>query len=230
MDSTNEEEMIKRSIIYTLLLLFSVSGIAAKTTQVPSMNDPKAKAVLDKAGEVYKQNTGIYSKFTQTVEAPGAKTTIKTGEIFLKGNKYKIIFPDQEVYCNEKSVWTFLKDVNQVQINDYEPDPSNISPSNMFNIYQKDFNYIKIADESVNQKTCHVVDLTPIDKSRTYFKVRIWINKETNLLSKIKIFDKNGYRYTYAITSINNKAKIEESTFIFHKEQYPKVKIEDLRF
>lgn len=223
--------MIRQFFIYTCVSFLCITGIWANTEQQNSgMNDPKAKAVLDKAGEVYKQSTGIYSKFTQTIEVPAGKASTKSGEVYLKGNKFRIKFPDQEIYCNEKSIWTYLKDVNEVQINDYEPDPSDISPSNMFNIYQKDFNYIKIADEKIGNVNCHVVDLTPIDKTRSYFKVRLWINTTTNMMSRIKIFDKNGYRYTYSINSIDTKTVIPESKFIFDKSKYPGVKIEDLRF
>lgn len=223
--------MIRQFFIYTCVSFLCITGIWANTEQQNSgMNDPKAKAVLDKAGEVYKQSTGIYSKFTQTIEVPAGKASTKSGEVYLKGNKFRIKFPDQEIYCNEKSIWTYLKDVNEVQINDYEPDPSDISPSNMFNIYQKDFNYIKIADETVLGKICNVIDLTPKDKSRSYFKVRLWLNKETNLLSKIRIFDKNGYRYNYTISQINNKTKIDDSEFNFDKSDYPGVRVEDLRF
>jgi outer membrane lipoprotein-sorting protein len=223
--------MIKYLLFSCISILFYF-GVSAKTEQsgAPSMNDSKAKEVLDKSSEVYKSNSGIYSKFTQSIEIPGGKINSKNGEIYIKANKYKIKFSDQEIYCNEKSVWTYLKDVNEVQINDYEPDPSDMTPYNMFNIYQKDFYYIKTADENVLDKPCNVIDLSPKDKSRSYFKVRIWINKQTNLLSRIKIFDKNGYRYTYTINSININSKIEDSEFNFDKNKYPGVHIEDLRF
>ncbi|MCO5229846.1 MAG: outer membrane lipoprotein carrier protein LolA [Chitinophagales bacterium] len=223
--------MLKRFLLYTCLSFIYISNISAKIEQSnTTMNDPKAKLVMDKASEIYKQSTGIHAKFSQLIDVPGGKSNTKQGEIFLKGNKYKIKLSDQEIYCNEKSVWTYLKDVNEVQVNDYEPDPSDINPSNMFNIYQKDFYYIKIQDEVIQGQSCNVIDLTPKDKSRSYFKVRLWINKQTNILSRIKIFDKNGYRYTYTIQSVNNKAKIEDATFNFEKSQYPGVRIEDLRF
>ena len=45
------------------------------------MNDPKAKDVLDKSSEAYKQNTSIYSKFTQSIEIPGGKVNHINGEI-----------------------------------------------------------------------------------------------------------------------------------------------------
>ncbi len=223
--------MIKH-LLFSCISILYFTGVFAKTEQsnTPNMNDPKAKEILDKSSEVYKKSSGISSKFTQSIEVPGGKTNNKSGEILIKGNKYKIKFSDQEIYCNDKSVWTYLKDVNEVQINDYEPDPSDMTPYNMFNIYQKDFYFIKTNDEKVLDKPCSVIDLSPKDKSRSYFKVRVWINKQTNLLCRIKIFDKNGYRYTYTINTINIHSKIEDSEFNFDKNKFPGVHIEDLRF
>ena len=223
--------MIKH-ILFSCISILYLFGVEAKIEQnnTPNMNDPKAKEVLDKSSEAYKQNTSISSKFTHSIEIPGGKVNHINGEIYIKANKYKIKFSDQEIYCNEKSVWTYLKDVNEVQINDYEPDPSDMTPFNMFNIYQNDFYYIKINDENVLDKPCSVIDLSPKDKSRSYFKVRVWINKQTNLLCRIKIFDKNGYRYTYTINSINIHSKIDDSEFNFDKNKFPGVHIEDLRF
>lgn len=222
---------MKNAVYFSIILLFSLLNNAwANTEQSNVIKDVRAKSVLDKSNAVYLQNTGIYSKFTQSIEVPDGKTTTKVGEIYLKGNKFKIKFPDQEIYSNDKSVWTYLKDANEVQINDYEADPSDISPSNMFNIYQKDFNYIRIDDEVVLGQKCYTIDLTPIDRYRSYFKIRIWINQKTNLLSRIRIFDKNGYRYNYTINSINHKANLQENLFEFNKNDYPGVKVEDLRF
>ncbi len=222
--------MTKNFYLFVLLSFIFTSISQADTEQSSPIQDSKAKIVLDKASEVYKENTGIYSKFTLNIEVPEGKPIVRQGEIYLKGNKYKVVFSDQEIYSNEKYVWTYLKDANEVQINDYESDPGDISPSNMFNIYHKDFNYMKSPDEVISGQKCYVIELSPIDKSRTYFKIKLWINQKTNLLSKIRIFDKNGYRYNYIINSINHKANLRDSQFNFSKENYPGVKVEDLRF
>lgn len=217
-------------VIFYLAMGFFAPNLFAKAEQNSTMNDPKAKIVLDKAAKVYNQNTGIYSKFTQIIEVPGGKANTKKGEVYLKGNKFKIKFTDQEIITNEKYIWTYLKSANEVQVNDYESDPSDITPSNMFKIYQKDFYYLQKEDEHVLGKSCFVIDLAPVDKSRSYFKVRVWIDKLTYNLAKIRIFDKNGYRYNYTINYINNKANLSDSIFNFNKSAYPGVKVEDLRF
>ena len=91
--------MIKYLLFSCISILFYF-GVSAKTEQsgAPSMNDSKAKEVLDKSSEVYKSNSGIYSKFTQSIEIPGGKINSKNGEIYIKANKYKIKFSDQEIY------------------------------------------------------------------------------------------------------------------------------------
>jgi len=207
----------------------SAASLYAFEPEQNNMNDPKAKSILDKVSLTFKNKEGIYSRFSQTIEVPGGKNTSKEGELYLKGNKFKVQFPDQTIFCDEKSVWTYLKEDNEVQINDYEPDQSDITPSSMFNIYQSDFHYIQIADESISGTPCFVIDLTPKDKSRSYFKIRLWINKSTFFARRIKVFDKNGYRYTYTINHIDTKSKLSDTLFQFNRANFPGVKVEDLR-
>lgn len=221
--------MLKNFTLTYFLSLWMPLVLLAQSGQTTSMNDPKAKEVLDKMSETYRNSTGIHAKFSQTTEAPGAKTTIKNGEVTVKGDMYRIQFPEQMIFCDQKAVWTYLKENNEVQINDYEPSSEDITPSSLFNIYQNDFFYIKQTDETISNVLCHVIELTPKDKSRPYFKVRLWVDKKTNIAKRIKIFDKNGYRYTYTILSADNKIKPEDSHFRFNKADFPGVKVEDLR-
>ena len=225
------KNLILRSLyIFVFISVLSTTSVWGNGLQDAGMQDPKAATILDKVSSIYKQSTGIYASFTLTIKVPNSKATSQNGTLALKGNQFKITFPNQEIYSDEKSVWTYLKDANEVQINDYDPDPSNVSPSSIFNLYKNDFYYIKIADETVNGKLNNVIDLSPKDRSRSYFKIRLWLDKRTNLLNKAQIFDKNGYRYIYTINSINSDAKLNNSLFKFDKAKYPGVRVEDLRF
>jgi len=58
--------------------------------------------------------------------------------LYVKGNKYKVQVKNQEVISDNKTVWTYIKDANEVQVNDYEPDENSITPSQIFTIYEKD--------------------------------------------------------------------------------------------
>ena len=83
--------------------------------------------------------------------------------------KYKIELGKQIIWCDKQSVWTYIKDINEVQINDYEANKEEITPSNMFTIYQNDFNYMLNSDEELDKTSCSIVDLMPKDKSKPFF-------------------------------------------------------------
>jgi outer membrane lipoprotein carrier protein len=221
--------MLSNFTFFLVAILSFIQVEAAPLPEQDNMNDPKAKEVLDKVSLTFKNSTGIHATFSQTTEVPGGKPSTKQGEVFVKGDMYRVKFDDQQIFCDRQSVWTYLKDINEVQINDFEPDPSDISPSSIFNIYQNDFFFMKTPDETIGGILCHVIELTPKDKSRPYFKVRLWIDKKTNTAKRVKIFDKNGYRYIYSIKTIDTKLKLEDSHFRFNKADFPGVKVEDLR-
>lgn len=193
-----------------------------------NINDPNAKLLLDAITKNYKTYSSVQVNFTILTEFPQGKKDTKSGQVFLKADKYKIILGNQEVYCDKKSVWTFLKDINEVQINDYEPSKSEITPVNMFTIYQTDFNYTMNGSEVINNVTHKIVDLVPKDKTKPYFKVRMWVDNKNNI-KRVKIFDKNGTRYTYTVNSMQTNIKLDDTTFIFDASKHPGVHIEDLR-
>jgi len=194
------------------------------------LNDPKAKTLLDAVSKTYKGFSSIEADFSLTTVNPiQNKTTTQSGTVYLKGEKYKIEMGKQEIFCDKQSGWTYLKDINEVQINDYEANKEDITPSNMFTIYQNDFNYMMSGEEGVDKIICSVIDLMPKDKSKPFFKVRIWIDKSAKYIKRMKIFDKNGNLYTYNVTSFNSKANMEDIFFKFDASKHPGVHVEDLR-
>lgn len=194
------------------------------------LNDPKAKTLLDAVSKTYKSFKSIEAEFSLTTVNPiQNKTTTQSGNVFLKGEKYKLLMGKQEIFCDKQSVWTYLKDINEVQINDYEANKEDITPSNMFTIYQNDFNYMMNGEDVVDKTNCSIVDLMPKDKSKPFFKVRIWIDKSVQYIKRMKVFDKNGNTYTYTITSFNSKSNLEDSFFKFDASKHPGVRVEDLR-
>lgn len=221
----NKISMIQLFSIFTFLL--SLLGFQTGDKQ---LNDPKAKVLLDAVSKTYRSFSSIEADIALTTTNPAQnKTTTQNGYVYLKGEKYKMVMGKQEVFCDKQSVWTYLKDINEVQINDYEANKEDITPSNMFTIYQNDFNYMMNGEEVIDKTNCSVVDLMPKDKSKPFFKVRIWIDKNAKYIKRMKVFDKNGTHYIYQVTSFNSKANLEDSIFKFDAGKHPGVHIEDLR-
>lgn len=210
------------------ILTFFLSVFGAQPDK--QLNDPKAKTLLDELTKSYKEYNSIEANFSlTTLNAIQNKTTTQTGTLYLKGKKYKIELGKQEIFCDKQSVWTYLKDINEVQINDYEANKDEITPSNIFTIYQNDFNYILNGDEMIEKSNYTIVDLMPKDKSKPFFKVRIWVDKNAKHIKRMRVFDKNGNLYTYNVNTFKTKTNLEDSFFKFDPAKHPGVHIEDLR-
>ena len=73
------------------------------------------------------------------------------------------------------------------------------------------------------------VELTPIDKSKTFFKVLVDVDKATQTIRQTKVFEKNGNRYTYSVSSMTTNVPLPDNLFVFDQKKYPKVEVIDLR-
>jgi outer membrane lipoprotein-sorting protein len=80
-----------------------------------------------------------------------------------------------------------------------------------------------------NGKVLAQIEFKPVDKKSEYAKIRVSINKKTNLIDSIKAFSKDGSRYTFSITRHKPQASFGAGYFKFDAAKYPRVKVEDLR-
>ncbi|MEO5674750.1 MAG: outer membrane lipoprotein carrier protein LolA [Chitinophagales bacterium] len=212
--------------IFLLLLVLGSSYMPAQTPQ----NDPKATEILNGVSAKYKSLKAVQADFTVRVEN-GANTSkdVQSGTLYVNGNKYKIQLKNQEIICDNTTVWTYLKDANEVQVNNYDPDENTITPSQIFTIYEKDFLYAYIEEKKLSGKLIQIIELTPHDKSKPYFKIRLGIDKIAKAVQSAVVFDKNGNRYTYEIKKFTPDPDIADSLFTFDNKQHPGIEVVDLR-
>jgi hypothetical protein len=71
------------------------------------------------------------------------------------------------------------------------------------------------------------IELTPIDKSKPFHKVLVYIDK--SVINTTKVFEKTGNRYTYSVSGLKTDAAIADATFQFDVSKYPGVEVVDLR-
>lgn len=216
---------MKKVILSALMIVGSAISVLAQT-------DAKAKAILAEVSKKYKAYDIIKTDFSFTLDNPQAKIKdTQTGTLYVKSksNKYKIVMKAQDLISDGKTQWTYLKNEKEVQINDVDNSPNAINPAKIFTIYEKGFKYLYTGDVKVNGKTQHVIDLTPVDSKRSFFKVRLNVDKTSKQISNAVIFDKNGNRYTYSIRTFTPNVKVAESIFAFDAKNYPGVSVEDLR-
>jgi outer membrane lipoprotein-sorting protein len=192
--------------------------------------DKKAAAILSGVSAKYKSYKSINVDFAYTLENPSAKIKeTQTGNLILSGAKYRLNIAGQEVICDGKTTWTYMKEAKEVQVNSVDANEDGIKPAEIFTMYDKGF-LIKFVNESqVGAKVLQNLELTPTDKSKAFFKIKLTVDKSAKQLVKSVIFDKNGNRYTYVIKNFNANTAVSPSTFTYDAKKYPGVELVDLR-
>lgn len=192
--------------------------------------DPKALEILEAMGEKYKSIPAYEANFSHTLinDVENIKEEFK-GKLTVKGDKYRISLPEQEVINNGVTVWTYLPEVKEVNIDNHDRNSGDINPLKIYEVYQKDFKYLYIQDKTEGGVVCEEVDLVPEKKDAQYFKIKLLIKKKDKLIHSLTMFDKGGNRYKYTITKFVPNASVEESYFAFDPKKYPGVEVIDLR-
>lgn len=214
------------------LLTIIIAFVALSTYNASAQDDVKAKAILDELSAKTKSYSNIKATFSYTLENPSAKINeTQEGTITIKGSKYRLEIAGQEVISDGKTVWTYLKDANEVQINNIDPSSSDaITPSNIFTMYEKGFKYKFEGEKTENGKVIQSINLYPIDtKAKAFHTVKLYIDKNAKQIHSIKVLSKDGNNYTYTVKSFVPNADVTDAHFTFNAAKYPKVEVIDLR-
>jgi outer membrane lipoprotein-sorting protein len=192
--------------------------------------DARAEELLNMVSKKYDNIKSYKAEFVYELDNAQAQVNEKfSGEIYVKGSKFNLKLGSQEIFNNGSTVWTYMKEENEVNVSNYSPDEDDLNPTKIHNIYKKGFKYLLNEDEDIKGVGYKVVELVPEDKKKPFFKIRIWINKKDNSIFRWKIFEKNGNRYLYTINKFNTSIKLDDSQFTFDKSKYPGVEVVDLR-
>jgi outer membrane lipoprotein carrier protein len=220
-----------KKILLSLCILMTTSFLFAQANKGLGVSDPEAKKLLDAVSAKFKTFSTVKAGFTLRIEnAAGKVQGSKSGSLAMKGNKYHVLITGQEIFCDGKTVWNYDKAGNEVSISNVDNSSGAITPQKLFtNFYDKDFLYKLNAEEKIDGKACQVVELTPVDKSKPFFKLLIGIDKKTNIIVNTRVFEKNGNRYTYGINGIQTNTAMPDDSFTFDAKKYPKVEVVDLR-
>jgi outer membrane lipoprotein carrier protein len=222
--------MSKKSLS-TLFLTFIMLNLFAQVPKGMGKSDPEAKKLLDAVSAKFKTFKSVKAGFTLKIEnAAGKVQGTKTGTVMMKGVKYRVSITGQEIFCDGATIWTYDVAAKEVQVTTLDNSSGSITPQKLFtNFYDKDFLFVLGTDIKRDGKTFQVVELTPIDKTKPFFKVVLEIDKANKVLMATRVFEKNGTRYLYAINSMATAAVIADDSFAFTAKKYPGVEVIDLR-
>jgi len=216
--------MMKKLYFFTALLTLNFFAMS-------QASDPAAKTILDGVSAKFKTFTTVQAGFSYKVEnASGKALSSKTGNILMKGTKYKVTFSGQEIFCNGSTVWNFDKAANEVTISKLDASSGMVTPQKLFtNFYDKDFRYLLNGEKTVKGKVIQEIEMTPIDKSKPFHKVYVQVDKKAKTIYSTRVLENAGNRYSYTVTTMKTNAAMTDAQFTFDKTKYPGVEEIDLR-
>ncbi|MFZ4740610.1 MAG: LolA family protein [Bacteroidales bacterium] len=192
--------------------------------------DEKANTILDKVSAKMKSFISMKIEFTYTIDNKAEKIhQCKTGVVTIKGDKYSLVIQKQRIISDGKTVWTYIPDANEVQVNNVNTkDDEALNPAKLLATYSKNYRAKLVKEVNQGGVMTQIIDLVPI-KGKAFFKVRLMIDKTKLQVLSTEIYNKNGSTYTYKVNKFTPNSKVLDTEFSFKASDFPGVEINDMR-
>ncbi len=191
-----------------------------------AQGDKKSTAILDAMSSKYQKLNSFKAQFTYT--ADGGKPL--KGDVTVKGSKYKLKVAGQEIYNDGKLMATYIKETNEVNLQDFDPaEAGELDPTKIYSAYKKGYKYAYLQEKKVGNRAVDVIELTSTSKNSQVAKVQLWIDKIDKTIKTWKIFQKNGNSVDYKVDQFQPNVAVTDNFFTFNTKQYPGVEVIDLR-
>lgn len=206
---------------FVLSLLFFSSDIFGQS-------DSQAFNILDKFAGKALQSPSVSMKFRLVTvnQAENSNDTLK-GSVILTRDKYKLELPDNLVWFNGETSWSYLPAEKEVTINkaDKKDNSFQSKPSLIFSMYKKGYKN-RLIEEKPDS---YIIDLYPDDIKSELIRLRLAIGKPQLNLISLEYKKKDGTIITLYVTEYNLKTKPDQNTFVFKPSDYKDVEVIDMR-
>jgi outer membrane lipoprotein-sorting protein len=210
-----------RKIIILFLLTAVIGGYGQK--------DQKASDFLDQVSAKTKGYKSIKVDFSYRMENTKAKINEeKQGTLLLSGDKYKMQVSGQTVICDGKTIWTFMPETNEVQINSLETKDEALTPSKLLSNYNSNYKSKIINDKNNNDPNITTVELVP-NTAKNYTRAVLGVDKNKLQVKYFMLYDKNGNIFTYTITRFQTDLPVNVTDFSFDPKKIPGIEVIDMR-
>ncbi|GAB4006087.1 hypothetical protein GCM10028808_07320 [Spirosoma migulaei] len=213
--------MKKITLMLSLAFLVVVPALAQK--------DKRAQGILDAMSKQYKSLKSYQAAFTYTSAGAGAKESYK-GDLTVKNEKFRLVLGGQEVFTDGKVMSTYIKESNEVNVQDYDASGNGeLNPTQIYTIYKRGFDYKFLKEQKQGGRTLEVIELTPNRPKSPIATIQISVDKVDKSVRNWLIINKDGKKTSYTITKFTPNVNTPDSYFVFDKSKYPGVEVVDLR-
>jgi outer membrane lipoprotein-sorting protein len=207
--------------------LFVLTSILL-TTNTLSQNDPKAVAILDKFSSTASSAPSVSMKFLLITvdQVENTKDTL-AGSVILCKESYKLDLPDNIIWFNGETSWSYLPAEQEVTITKPNKKENSFQsqPSLIFSMYKKGYK-IRMLEEKEDSYT---IDLYPIDIKNDIIRVRIVLDKPSLVLKSFEYKKRDGISLNLLVNEYNLKEIPAQDIFTFPQGKYKDADMVDMR-
>jgi Outer membrane lipoprotein carrier protein LolA. len=198
------------------------------TINALGQNDPKATTVLDKFSSIASSAPSVSMKFLLITvdQIENTKDTL-AGSVILSKDSYKLDLPDNIVWFNGETSWSYLPAEQEVTIT--KPGKKDNSfqsqPSLIFSMYKKGYKTRMIEEK----QDSYMIDLYPVDIKNDIIRVRLLLEKPSLVLKSFEYKKRDGIIITLLVNDYNLKEVPDQGIFTFPQGKYKDADIVDMR-
>jgi outer membrane lipoprotein-sorting protein len=195
---------------------------------VIGQNDQQAIKILDRFSENAQKAPSVSIIFDLiTKNLTDNKIDTLKGSVILNKDKYKLTLPDNIVWFNGETSWSYLPAEQEVTITKANRKDNTFQsrPSMIFTMYKKDYKSRLIEDNPDS----YLIDLYPEDLKSDLMRVRLSIGKSLLNLISLEYKKKDGVVSTLHVLEYDLKLKPDANTFIYQPEKFKGVEVIDMR-
>ncbi len=205
------------------MAIVSISVQAQKAPEYTKKSDAASIKLLKKVHSKYATFKSMQMDLKMTLKS-GKKVETQTAKLTVKGDKFKMVAKGSEITCDGNTLWNHQKSSKELYISD--PDEEDLgmfnTPDKLLKTFQKDYISAIIATVKEGGKTVYKVEFKPKSRDSEYSKIRVTVDKATNQIKRIKIFDKSNTHYTIDILNVKSNVSVSDATFKVDVNKLPK--------
>jgi len=219
---------MKNNNIFNILFLVILTFAFIGNSEAQAKSNSESNNLLAKASKKIKEMPAVEIDFSLVMEnkAENIKESY-IGKAYMKKNLYRLEVMDVINYFDGKAIYSYMPDMEEVTIkNPTENQSELLNPTQLFDIYKRGF-----TSKLISKKAgIAYIELTPIDDTKTYTKIGIWVDMLKNNVTKVTSFGKEGNNVIITINSIRQPKSIPmDSFFKFDTSCHTNVEVVDER-
>lgn len=213
--------MLRKILLGFLVVCSSAMGYA--------QTDKQSKGILKKAESYYKGLNTISADFTLTTLSEGKKPMSSKGMLYIKGNKFRLEYADQIIYCDGKNIWSYNQADAEVTLETYKKKTNDLSPQDIFHLFDKNFKSVTEGTEKSGKENHHIIKLVPKKKKEKFAYVKVFIDEKSYELRKVIQHFKNGGEMVVTVNQMQPNKVLVDSFFVWNATEHKEVSLVDLR-